>query len=281
MPDEQPFTDRRGRGARKRGWVSASRPTGAGHSRGGRGGQSCGGGSKCRCRSRRRESRRSPYGPGFQSGNVHRDRRRPRCYGRWWRERARRPRGCLTEARAYGGRVASRTSRSVPENVITLSANVALRAAEWIAAIGIFISTAEHLSNWRDFRPDGTYAWRVLRSRPATFLYPRLARVLDVLLDVPAFLIVLGAPPGDDLAPVRAGPRPATGDRRPCRDRVDDISSQLPPCVWPGRLRSDVQPDLRGASPRPRRSRRPAPPRCRRLVSGIAVVRVVLHRRHR
>src|ERR1700692_3578532 len=68
---------------------------------------------------------------------------------------------------------------------------MALRAAEWLAAVGIFISTAEHLSNWRDFRPDGSYAWKVLRSRPSTFTFPRLARVFDVLLDLPLFLSVL------------------------------------------------------------------------------------------
>jgi hypothetical protein len=75
--------------------------------------------------------------------------------------------------------------------VIEFSASMALRAAEWLAAVGIFISTAEHLSNWRDFRPDGIYAWKVLRSRPSTFTFPRLARVFDVLLDLPLFLSVL------------------------------------------------------------------------------------------
>lgn len=74
---------------------------------------------------------------------------------------------------------------------MNLSAATALRAAEWLAAVGFFVATAEHLANWRDFRPDGIYAWRVLRSRPAIIRFPRLARMLDVLLDLPGFAVIL------------------------------------------------------------------------------------------
>ncbi|HEX3582817.1 MAG TPA: hypothetical protein VH087_13705 [Thermoanaerobaculia bacterium] len=75
--------------------------------------------------------------------------------------------------------------------MIETTAGAVLRAAEFIASVGIFISTAELLRNWRDMRPDGIYAWRVLRSRPMTFRYPRLTRPLDVLLDLPVFPVVL------------------------------------------------------------------------------------------
>ncbi len=74
----------------------------------------------------------------------------------------------------------------------SLTAEGALRAAEWIAAFGQLISTGEHLANRRQFGRDGIYSWRVLRSRPGVFVHRRFTRLVDVVFDMPVFAGILG-----------------------------------------------------------------------------------------
>lgn len=75
--------------------------------------------------------------------------------------------------------------------LVSLSQGAVLRLAEIIAAIGVFISTAEYLATWRDLRRGQISDWRVLRSRPATYSDRSFQPLLDRLLDLPGYVVVL------------------------------------------------------------------------------------------
>ncbi|HKV36892.1 MAG TPA: hypothetical protein VJP89_21305 [Pyrinomonadaceae bacterium] len=77
-----------------------------------------------------------------------------------------------------------------PEDIFSDPANV-YRLVALIAGIGILISTAEFISNWREYTHDGIFSWKILRERKLLLGNAQFTSLTECLFDVPGFLIVL------------------------------------------------------------------------------------------
>ena len=80
-----------------------------------------------------------------------------------------------------------------------MTADLALRAIEALLAVSVAVQTLEHLATRRALSPDGVWCWSVVRDEFAP-LPGVLRRVLDLLLDWPAVLGLLGLRLGAALA---------------------------------------------------------------------------------